>query len=195
MERFIERSIDALASRVGTVGVLAIFAGMLALIWPGAATAFVLYFIAAALVVGGAFQIAEGFRLKEHRWLAVIAGALYVLAGVLLFARPLIGVLSLTLLLGFFLVASGAFRLAAAISGEVRDHRVLAGISGLASLALGFMVFRYLPAVSPWMLGMFVGIDMLFEGFALVGYRRVLKQQKVVVEQRLPPVPPPSIPV
>lgn len=111
----------------------------------------------------------------DRRWLAILGGLLYIAAGVLLFVHPLIGIVSLTILLAWMLIVSGAFRLAAAISGEVQTHRFLAGISGLVSVFVGGFVLFFLPEVSLWMVGLFFGVDMLFMGFAMFGLSRSVK--------------------
>jgi uncharacterized membrane protein HdeD (DUF308 family) len=162
-------------SRLGTIGVLTVICGVLALVWPGLATVAINYFVGALMIFAGGLQLSASRLRLERRWLGIVGGLLYIAAGVLLFIRPLAGIVSLTLLLAWLLLISGAFRIAAALSGEVQEHRVLVVLSGLASVFVGWIALRYLPVVSPWMLGIFYGVDMLFIGFAMFGLSQEMR--------------------
>src|SRR4051812_37800904 len=78
-----------------------------------AATIVSTIFIGAAVLVLGAFQIVKAFNTP--RWggalFSAALGALYVLAGFLLWSNPLAGAISLTLVLAAMLLASGLVRL------------------------------------------------------------------------------------
>ena len=41
-------------------------------------------------------------------------------------------------------------------------------LNGVISLALGIMIWRQWPESSLWVIGIFVGIDMLFNGWSLI---------------------------
>jgi len=78
-----------------------------------------------------------------------------------------VAALSLTLLLGVSLVVQGAFRIAAALATHA-DGRGWLLISGLASLLLGIFIWSEWPVSGIWVIGLFVGIDLLFYGWWLV---------------------------
>jgi uncharacterized membrane protein HdeD (DUF308 family) len=70
------------------------------------------------MVIAGVAEIIHAFQVKTWGkflvWL--LLGALYVVAGIMAFANPLLAAAVLTLMLGVALVASGIMRLVLAFS-------------------------------------------------------------------------------
>jgi uncharacterized membrane protein HdeD (DUF308 family) len=99
-------------------GVLGIAAGIVTLIWPGM-TAFVLImFIGARAVVTGIFEIAAAIRLRRvihGEWLLALSGFFSVLFGLVLFAFPAAGALTIAWTLGAYAAASGIVLIALGI--------------------------------------------------------------------------------
>jgi uncharacterized membrane protein HdeD (DUF308 family) len=102
------------------MSILAIGAGMIALVWPGLTAVALLFLVAAWALVRGVFEIVSAIRLRreiEHEWLLALSGAVLVLLGALLFLFPAAGLLSVVWLMGAFalvagvLLLIGAFRL------------------------------------------------------------------------------------
>jgi len=149
------------------LGIVLIAGGTFMLGHLAAATLVSTIFIGAAILVLGAFQIVKAFNTP--RWggalLSAAIGALYVLAGYLLWANPLAGAISLTLVLAAMLVASGVVRLWLAY-----EHwRVMGGLlalSGVVAILAGLVIFSGWPATGLWVLGLCLAIDVLFQGFA-----------------------------
>jgi uncharacterized membrane protein HdeD (DUF308 family) len=85
-------------------------AGLFALAWP-APTAYVLVIVVAAwALAGGVAEIGAGFQIGERagtRALFILAGLVSVLFGVLLFARPGVGAVTLALLFGLYALIYG----------------------------------------------------------------------------------------
>ena len=97
--------------------------------------------------------------------------ALAVLAGMLLLARPMQAVLTLTIVLGAYFLAEGVATIMYAL-----EHRREPGgrwswllISGLVDIAISFMVITGLPSTAEWAIGVLVGINLLFGGATLIG--------------------------
>lgn len=106
-------------------GVLTFIFGLLALFSPGLTSLSLLWLVAAWSIVGGVLQIISAIRLRReitNEWAMGFCGALSVLFGVLLFAFPGTGLLSLMLLLGWYAV-----------------------ISGVSQIVLGFRLHSYTP--------------------------------------------------
>ena len=93
-------------------------AGVFALAWP-APTAFVLVIVVAAwALVGGFAEFFAGFQTGEStgtRALFIVSGLVSVAFGVLLFARPGAGVLTLALLFGLYALIYGFSQITAGI--------------------------------------------------------------------------------
>src|SRR6202451_946802 len=92
------------------LGLIDLAAGVFALAWP-APTAFVLVIVVAAWAFGGGFaEVFAGFQAGEAagtRAMFILAGLVSVAFGVLLFARPGVGVLTLALLFGLYALIYG----------------------------------------------------------------------------------------
>ena len=90
-------------------------AGVIALAWPGP-TAYVLVLIVGIWAfVGGVFEIFAAFQAGETagtRALFILSGAVSILFGVVLFAHPDVGALTLALLFGLFSLVYGVSQIA-----------------------------------------------------------------------------------
>jgi len=92
------------------LAVVDVVAGLFALAWP-APTAFVLVIVVAAwALAGGVAEFAAGFQAGESagtRALFITSGLVSFAFGVLLFARPGVGVVTLALLFGLYSLIYG----------------------------------------------------------------------------------------
>ena len=106
----------------------------------------------------------------------MLAGVLYAAIGVLIFDRPIAAAATLTLLIAAFLIVGGIFRIAAALTMRFEGW-VWSLISGVIALLLGLMIWWQWPEASLWVIGLFVGIEVLFNGWTWVmlalGLRRL----------------------
>jgi uncharacterized membrane protein HdeD (DUF308 family) len=126
------------------------------------ASVFVLGWI---LAFAGIFEAVHAFKIP--RWSGflfdLLAAILYVVVGALMIVRPGAGALSLTLLIGAFFLVGGAFRVVTA--GIVRPPNWgWLVVSGLVTLLLGLLIVSEWPASGLWVIGMFLGIDLVFSG-------------------------------
>lgn len=122
-------------------------------------------FFAAALVVGGLFQIIHAFSARGWGSLVIslIVGLMYVGAGLLLMTDPLATSLLLTIAIAAFLLVSGVMRLWLAFR-HWSDYGWILGASGLLGIALGVVLFLGFPWSGLVVPGMLLGIDMIFHG-------------------------------
>jgi uncharacterized membrane protein HdeD (DUF308 family) len=149
------------------LGIVLIAGGTFMLGHLTAATIVSTIFIGAAALVLGAFQIVKAFNTRG--WggalLSAALGVLYVFAGAVLWANPIAGAVSLTLVLAVMLVASGLVRLWLAY----QHWHVMGGLlalSGVIAIAAGGVIFFGWPMTGLWVLGLCLAIDVLFQGFA-----------------------------
>jgi uncharacterized membrane protein HdeD (DUF308 family) len=85
-------------------------AGVTALVWPGPTALVLVLVVAVWSFVGGFLEIFAAFADGETagtRALFIVAGLLSVVFGLVLFARPGVGAVTLALLFGFFNVTYG----------------------------------------------------------------------------------------
>lgn len=96
-------------------GIIDIAIGVIAIFTPGFTSLLVIYLVGAFLIIGGIFQLFEGFIAPRgtqtfgasNRWILVGGGALSLLIGVLIVLFPGSGILALLWIIGIFLVIIG----------------------------------------------------------------------------------------
>ena len=151
------------------LGVVLIGLGVIALGAAGFVTLASVLLFGWLLVIAGIMQGVHAVRVR--RWGGftrhLLGGVLSLVVGLLIVANPAAGALSLTLLLAAFFLVGGIFRIVAALSFQF-PGRGWAVLGGLVTLLLGIMIWREWPGSGVWVLGTFVGIDLIFDGWSLV---------------------------
>ncbi|MBX7071739.1 MAG: HdeD family acid-resistance protein [Pirellulales bacterium] len=111
------------------VGIMSIIAGVGAILWPGLTAVMMLSVIAAWAIVRGVFEIIAAIQLRAHienEWAQALEGLISIAFGVMLFAWPGAGLLSLMWLVGCFAIGLGiveimlAFRLKG-VGAKIRE--------------------------------------------------------------------------
>jgi uncharacterized membrane protein HdeD (DUF308 family) len=154
-------------------GILLAVLGVAALILPPLASLAIAIFLGWMFLISGIGGLIVTYwaRSTPGFWWSLISAALAVLAGMLLLARPMQAVLTLTIVLGAYFLAEGV----ATIMYALEHRRELNGrwswllISGLVDIAIAFMVITGLPSSAEWAIGVLVGINLLFGGATLIG--------------------------
>ncbi len=121
------------------------------------------------LLAGGIALIVSAFWIGKWSGflLHVLIGIFYLVVGVLLVDSPLEATAAITLMVAVFLIVSGLFRIVASL--DMRFHNWgWQLLSGSVALLLGILIYRQWPASGLWVIGMFVGIEMIFYGLAWV---------------------------
>ena len=92
------------------LGLVDLAAGVVALVWPGPTALVLTLIVGIWAFVGGCFEVFSAFDKGETagtRALFILSGLVWVAFGVVLFARPNVGAVSLALLFGLFNLFSG----------------------------------------------------------------------------------------
>jgi uncharacterized membrane protein HdeD (DUF308 family) len=122
------------------------------------------------LIIGGILEGVHAFW-RERAWggffIDLLIGILYVVVGFMVLANPGEAALALTLLIALFLMFSGLFRIVVALLLRF-PHWGWLILHGAVNLVLGIAIWRQWPLSGLWVIGLFVGIDMLFNGWSLV---------------------------
>jgi len=153
------------------LGISSIVLGTLGFYMTFALTLTSVLFFGILLLVGGLFQLAQAFTCKG--WKAVLwhvlIGLLYVAAGIDIIYNPVRASEILTLILAGILIAVGVSRIIMAIQirGAV-DGWYWSLLSGLVSILLGGMIIAQWPASGLWVIGLFVAIELLFNGWSTI---------------------------
>jgi uncharacterized membrane protein HdeD (DUF308 family) len=152
-------------------GIALLVLGLLAVMAPAVASVAATVFFGWILLVSGVAGLLTTFRgrqLPGFRW-SLLSAVIGIVAGALLLIWPLQGTLSLTAVLIAFLWIEGVVTIMYAL-----EHRTASGrwrwmlASGILDLGLGMLLLAGLPGTALWALGLIVGINLLFGGWALI---------------------------
>ena len=94
-----------------------------------------------------------------------------IVAGLVLLAKPLAGLGTLTYVLTAYFIADGVLIIVLALShrSELSGRWEWMLINGLVDLVLAAFIITGMPGSIVWVLGVLVGIDLLFGGTSLIG--------------------------
>jgi len=153
------------------LGVVYAIAGIIALGSVVTATVVSVFLVGIMMIVAGIGEIIGAFQVKSwSRFLLwVIVGALYVVAGFVTFMNPLLAAVVLTFVLGIALIASGIMRIFLAFSVKRAQSYIWVALSGAITLILGLMILGRWPVSSLYILGVFLGVDLILAGAAWIG--------------------------
>ena len=162
------------------IGIILIVLGCLALGYQFIATVFSVYFIGSLIFIAGIIQVIHSFNIKEFGQTALwaIMGILYIFIGLMSFFQPIAVSSALTLLISLLLTISGFTQIFAAMSNRNLPRWGWIIFSGIINIILGLILMAGWPYDSIWVLGMFLGIDLVFQGFAYITIGSALKNSR-----------------
>jgi uncharacterized membrane protein HdeD (DUF308 family) len=108
------------------LGLLATVAGIVVLAWPALGIAALVTIVAVSALLRGTFEIYAAIVLRKEiddEWILGLSGALSALFGILILYHPTAGVLAITLLIGAYMIAIGAFAIALALRLRMMHHK------------------------------------------------------------------------
>jgi uncharacterized membrane protein HdeD (DUF308 family) len=153
-------------------GIVLVILGTLALLAPVIASVAATALFGWLLLLSGIVGLVTTFRARHAPgfWWSLLSAVLGIVAGVVLLGWPLLGTLSLTAVLIAFLFAEGLISIMYAL-----EHRnALSGrwgwmlASGIVDIGLGVLLIIGLPGTALWALGLLLGINLIFGGWALI---------------------------
>lgn len=151
-------------------GVLLIVFGMVAISSPLLAAVAVNALVAWLIVLAGIVHLMLAFRVHQAGsviW-KLLVGIAYLCFGGYLLVHPLLGVASLTLLLGSLFLIEGILNIVLYVKMRPIYGSSWMLLDGIVTLLLGLMIYLQWPSSSAWAIGTLVGISMIFSGVARV---------------------------
>jgi uncharacterized membrane protein HdeD (DUF308 family) len=154
-------------------GIVLAVLGLAAMIVPPLASLAVTIFLGWMFLISGIAGLIVTFWARQMPgfWWSLISAALAVLAGMVLLARPVQGILTLTIVVGAYFLAEGV----TTIMYALEHRRELSGrwswllVAGLMDILIAFLIIAGLPGSAEWAVGLLAGINLLLGGASLVG--------------------------
>ena len=133
--------------------------------------------IGVLLMIGGIMQIVNSFY--TGRWsgflLHLAMGILYLVVGFMLLDAPMLNAITLTFLLSVFFIVVGLFRMFGSLSTQFPGWG-WSLFSGIVTFLLGVLIYKHWPSSGLWVIGLFVGIEMVFSGWYWLMFSASLRE-------------------
>ena len=161
------------------LGILTVIFGVVAIGSPLITGVAVSVFVGFLLLASGVAQIVHALKSKQWGtgfWGTVI-GLLSVVAGLLMIFRPMVGLVTMTILLAIYFLVDGISEIIAAFKIKPDQGWGWLLFNGIVAVLLGIMIWRQWPVSGAWAIGILVGIHILITGWSMIilgtGARRV----------------------
>jgi len=148
------------------LSVLMIVAGILAIASPLAAGIAVNVVVAWLLVFSGCVHLVFSWYTRStggFLW-ELLVGILYIVIGGYLLVHPVAGLLSLTIALAMYLFLEAILEFVLGLTLRPLPGSGWLLFDGIITLILAVMIWRTWPSNAAWVIGLLVGISMLFSG-------------------------------
>lgn len=151
------------------LGLVSIIVGLVALSSTVVATLATVTVFGILLLIAGATEVVHAIMVRNLKGFALhlLAAALYLVVGVFLLEDPLHGAAVLTLMFAAAFLVGGLLRVIFALAVQFPGWPWVV-VHGAVDLLLGVMVWNRWPESSLWVIGLFVGIDLVMHGWAWV---------------------------
>lgn len=135
------------------------------------------------MFISGLIQLYHWFKEKETNWGGRIAhlifALLYVAGGIVIFIDPVTGASALTIALAVIFIIIGSMRIGLSLLLAAHRWRWLQhAIGGLLAIFLGTYIIVIWPVSSLWVIGLFISIEMVLNGWQMIVV--ALKAKKLV---------------
>jgi len=110
------------------------------------------------------------FAFQSHTvggffWKLLLAIA-YGFAGIYVLIHPMLGLVSLTLVLAVFLIAEGVIEIVFYFNIRKVENSGWVLVDGIITFILGLLIWANWPSASAWVIGTLVGISLMFSGIS-----------------------------
>lgn len=154
------------------LGVALIMGGGIAFGNVMAATVASVYYVGMLMLISGILHLAQAFRVKkwESVFYWILSGACYTVAGVFAFLNPLLASTVLTFMMAIALIVAGALRVWTGFKLRPLEGWGWIAVGGVVTLLAGLIIAAGWPVNSLWILGLFLAIDLVMQGLALIAF-------------------------
>jgi uncharacterized membrane protein HdeD (DUF308 family) len=151
-------------------GFFFILLGFFAIVIPQLFSVVIVIFLGWLVVIGGVIHISRALYFRDMPgfglWLGL--GVLQIVVGYLLIADPIAGVLTLTMMMTLFFALEGCIKIYLALMMRPLPHWNFMLFSGITALGFAIIILAFWSDTAHWLLGLFLGINMIMLGASMV---------------------------
>jgi uncharacterized membrane protein HdeD (DUF308 family) len=151
------------------LGLVLLVLGVAAIVRSVTSTVVSMMFFGWILVFAGVIEFVNAFMVGKWAgfFLHLLAAILFTVTGVIMVARPVISAEAATFLMSLFFLIGGLYQFVYAFWTHLPGYGWQA-LNGAVSSVLGFLLLAQWPVSGLYAIGLFVGIDLLFYGWAWI---------------------------
>ena len=151
-------------------GILLLLCGLLAIVMPLASSIGLVILLGWLIVFAAVWHLIFAFQTRgvgNILWQVLLA-IVYGIAGFYMLSHPLLGLLTLTLVLAIFLLFEGVLEIILYFNIRKSPNAGWVLFDGIITLILGLLIWAHWPSTSVWVIGTLVGISLIFSGISRV---------------------------
>jgi len=161
------------------VGVIFMIMGIVGIFYPA------LMSITSSLFIGwlmlfSAFLVGfQTWKVNKKDWWGWLKTLLFLVVAILIFINPITGVVALGILFTAYFLVDAVINFSLAFSIKPNSMWWIALLNGILSLAIGVYFFIAIadPIKTIWLVGIFVGISLFFDGVMLLSLASATKEK------------------
>lgn len=167
------------------LGIFMLIAGTLGIVMSVVLTLASVLFFGILVGTAGVLQLIQGVQSKEKKWIGkaqhFLIALLYIVTAGLIFWDPVAASQGMTLVLAALFTAIGITRIYHAIRCQRQQWKwVLPVLLGLVDLVLAAIIILGWPATGLWIIGLFIAIELIMNGWFITLLALRVKKAKTV---------------
>jgi len=152
-----------------TFGIGLVILGILAVFRSVKATVTSMYFFGWLLIFGAIIEMVQAFMVGTWSgfFLNLLLAILFGVIGFLLLTRPMASAEAITMVMAMFFIVRGAYEIIAPLVVHLQGWGWWV-LDGIVTLVLGILILAPWPVTGLWVIGLFIGINLIFRGFSWI---------------------------
>ena len=159
-------------------GIIFMLLGLLGILFPNIMSVSSALFIGWIMLFSGIFTAMHTWQINKKDWLGWLKSLLFLTVALLIMINPITGVVALGVLFSAYFFIDSALNLSLAFSIKPESGWWMVLLNSILSLILG-VYFLYAianPIKTMWLVGIFVGISLFFDGVMLLSLSNASKK-------------------
>lgn len=162
------------------LGIAMVVVGTIAIGWACIATVTVgvVWFFGFLMLGSGIATIISSF--SAGKWsgtlIHLLLGVLYSLVGLMIIDQPESAAIQITLIIAIFLIVGGVIRIVFALVERFPGWGWVL-LNGAVTLLAGLLIYKNWPLSGLWVIGLFVGIDLILNGWTWIALSLAVRKK------------------
>ena len=149
-------------------GIMFILLGLSGIFFPTVMSLSTLFFVSSLMIITGILSAILTWKSNKNDWAGWLKSFALIIVGILLVYNPVAGIATLGLIFAMYFFMDAFASIGLAFSTKPDKVWWLWLLNGITSLLLGVLFVVGWPFNSIYLVGLFVGISLFFDGVALL---------------------------